>query len=308
VALNFLRLNRVDEAKQVAQRGLARGLEAPTLHLVLYQAAFIESDTKGMEAQVAALSGKPGEPLALGAQSSAEAYLGRLRKAREFSKRARESARNGNLTELATVIQEAEVLREAEFGNSEPAKQAAATGLTPSSGKMAKVFASLALARTGEATRSQSIADKLNKRFPSDTLLQRYWLPTIRAAIEFARKNRSAALGTLRRVSYELGSHQFSLVLVGNLYPVYLRGQAYLGTRQGKEAAAEFQKFLDHRSIVVNSPLGALAHLGIGRAYALQGDTAKARRAFQDFLALWKDADPDIPILKQAKADYAKLH
>jgi serine/threonine protein kinase len=305
VAWNFLSLNRRDEAKQVAQQGLARGLEAPEFHLMLYQLAFLERDTKGMEAQLAALSGKSGEEMALGFQSNTEAYFGRLRKAREFSKRARESARRGNLAELATGIQKGEALREAEFGNSELAKQAAATGLTASSGEMAKLFASLTLARAGDTSRAEILVNELSSRFPSDTLLQRYWVPTIRAAVEFARKNPSAALGALRGVSYELGSHSPSLV--GNLYPVYLRGQAYLGTRQGKEAAVEFQKFLDHRSIVLNSPLGALAHLGLGRAYVLQGDAAKARRAYQDFLALWKDADPDIPILKEAKSEYTKL-
>jgi eukaryotic-like serine/threonine-protein kinase len=305
VAWNFLSLNRRDEAKQVAQEGLARGLEAPEFHLMLYQLAFLERDTKGMEAQLATLSGKSGEEMALGFQSNTEAYFGRLRKAREFSKRARESARRGTLAELATGIQKGEALREAEFGNSELAKQAAATGLTASSGEMAKLFASLTLARAGDTSRAEILVNELSRRFPSDTLLQRYWVPTIRAAVEFARKNPSAALDALRGVSYELGSHSPSLV--GNLYPVYLRGQAYLGTHQGKEAAVEFQKFLDHRSIVLNSPLGALAHLGLARAYVLQGDTSKARRAYQDFLALWKDADPDIPILKQAKAEYVKL-
>ena len=162
----------------------------------------------------------------------------------------------------------------------------------------------MAFARAGDTGRAQSLADGLNKQYPSDTLLQRYWLPAIRASIELARNNPSAALEASNGASYELGD-----VPVDGLQmcAVYLRGQAYLATHQGKEAAAEFQKFLDHRSIVLNSPLGALAHLGLARAYALQNDTAKARTAYQDFFALWKDADPDIPILKQAKAEYAKL-
>lgn len=135
--------------------------------------------------------------------------------------------------------------------------------------------------------------------------MQRYWLPTIRASIELDRKNPPRALLVLRDVSYEFGDVNF---LGGNLYPVYIRGQAYLGTHQGKEAAAEFQKFLDHSGIVLNSPLGALARLGLARAYSLQGDKMKTCKAYQDFLAIWKDADPEIPILKQAKAEYAKLH
>jgi len=134
--------------------------------------------------------------------------------------------------------------------------------------------------------------------------MQRYFLPTIRASIDLARKNPTRAISALQNVSYELGAIGPP---TGNAYPVYVRGQAYLKTHQGKEAAAEFQKLLDHRSIVLNSPLGALAHLGVARAYMLQGDSSKARAAYQDFLALWKDADPDIPILKQAKAEYAKL-
>jgi eukaryotic-like serine/threonine-protein kinase len=153
-------------------------------------------------------------------------------------------------------------------------------------------------------TRAQTLVDELNRQFPSETLLQKYWLPTVRGSLELARKNPARALEALQGVSYELGDVGF---LVGNLYPVYVRGQAYLAARQGKEAAAEFQKLLDHRSIVLNSPLGALAHLGLARSYSLQGDTVNAQAAYQDFVTLWKDADPDIPILKQAKAEYATV-
>ena len=150
----------------------------------------------------------------------------------------------------------------------------------------------------------KDLSVELPKQYPSDTLLQRLELPSVRASVELSRKNPTGALRALQGVSYELGGGPH---LPPAMYPVYIRGEAYLALRQGKEAAAEFQKFLDHRSIVLNEPIGALAHLGIGRAYALQGDTVKARAAYQDFLALWKDADPDIPILKQAKAEYAKL-
>jgi len=306
VAGNFLHLNRRDEAKQVAQRALARGLDVPPLHFVLYHVAFLENDTRGMEAQLAALSGKPGEEFALVVQSATEAHFGRLKKAQELSRRAVEIARRENLNELAAEMEDGDALREAEFGNSELAKRAAVTALTPSSGRTAKLFASLALARAGETTRAQAFAEELNKRFPSDTLIQKHWLPTIRGSIELAKKNPSGAVRALQGVSYELSvgpprGH------IDALYPVYVRGQAYLMEGQGKEAAMEFQKFLDHRSIVLNSPLGALAHLGLGRAYVLQSDTAKARAAYQDFFALWKDADPDIPILIAAKAEYAKL-
>ena len=301
VGLTFLNLNRRDEAKQVAQRALTHGLDTPSLHRLLYQVAFLENDGKGMDAQVTALSSK-GSPLGFGIQSRTQAYFGRLGNARRFSLQALEIAQRQNLNELAALFQEEDAVREAEFGNSDLARQAVAKGLTLSSGQDAKTFASLAFARAGDAARAEALANELNKRFPSDTMLQRYWLTTIRGAIQLARKNASGALGALQSVSYELGDYG-----PGNLYPVYVRGEAYLGTGQGKEAAAEFQKILDHRSIVGNFWLGALAHLGLGRAYALQGDKAKVRGAYQDFLALWKDADPDIPILKQAKAEYARL-
>jgi serine/threonine protein kinase/tetratricopeptide (TPR) repeat protein len=306
VGFSFLFLNRKDEAKKVAQQALARGLDTPFIRLLLYQAAFLENDAKGIEAQLTALSGKPDEGLALANQSVTEAYFGRMKNSRGFSRRAVEMVRRGNLNEVAAEIQDIEALREAEFGSSDLARHAVAAALTLSSGRGAKLVAALALACAGDVTRSQGLVNELNKRFPSDTMLQRYWLPTIRGSIELARNNPSGAVSALQGVSYELGGG-----LSGggtSLYPAYVRGQAYLMARQGKEAAVEFQKFLDHRSIVLNSPLGALAHLGLGRAYALQGDTAKARGAYQDFLALWKQADPDIPILIAAKAEYAKLH
>jgi len=195
-------------------------------------------------------------------------------------------------------------LRAAEFGNSRAAKRAAATALTLSSGRNARLFTALALARAGEATHAQALADELKRQFPSHSLMQRYWLPTIRGSIELARKNPAKAVEALKSVSYELGD---TGTLTGNLYPVYVRGQAYLGMRQGREAAVEFEKILKHRSIVLNFPLGALARLDLARAYSLQGDTAKARGAYQDFLALWRNADPDIPVLQQAKEEYARL-
>jgi predicted Zn-dependent protease len=167
--------------------------------------------------------------------------------------------------------------------------------------------AALALALAGDMSRANVLADDLDKRFPEDTLVQFNYLPTTRAQLALIRKDYSSAIDTLQTAaSYELGV-QANIGFTGALYPVYVRGQAGLAAHQGNEAAAEFQKILDHRGIVLNEPIGALAHLQLGRAYAMQGDTTKARAAYQDFLTLWKDADPDIPILKQAKAEYAKL-
>jgi len=179
----------------------------------------------------------------------------------------------------------------------------ASAALTISSGRNAMLLGALAFARSGDTVRAQALANELDRRFPSNTRIQRYWLPTIRASIELYRKNPAKALLVLRDVSYELGD----LSIVGdNLYPVYIRGQAYLGNHEGKEAAAEFEKFLEHSGIVLNSPLGVLARLGLARAYSQQNDKAKAVRAYQDFLAIWRDADPGLPLLKAAKAEYAR--
>ena len=303
----LLALNHRDEVKQLAKRAQAHGLDATDMHILLYEVAFLENDRKEMEAQITPLLAKDGGEFdALVVQSRTVAYSGRLRDSLEFLKRGLEFARRTNQNELAAQVQDAEALQEAEFGNPGNARQAAAMALTLSTGRNARLFTALALARAGDATHAQALADELNRQFPSHTLLQRYWLPTIRGSIELARNNPTKAVDALKSVSYELGDADAG-TLAGNLYPVYVRGQAYLGMHQGKQAAAEFQKFLEHRSIVLNSPLGALAYLGLARSYSLQGDTARARGAYQDFLALWKDADPDIPVLREAKAEYAKL-
>jgi serine/threonine protein kinase/tetratricopeptide (TPR) repeat protein len=308
----FLGLNRLEEAKQAAQQAHARGLDHPSLRLLLYWIAFAENDAKGMDAQLAALS-RQSELYALLLQCYTETYFGRLKKARQLSKRATELAQRANLKE-SEAFEVLEALSEAEFGNPDSPRPAATTALPVSSGRLALRNASLTLARLGDLNRAQALAAELNKRFPSDTLLQRYWLPTIRASIELARKNPSGAITALQDVSYELG---ITVGFWAPLYPVYVRGQAYLAMNRGSEAALEFQKILDHRSIVWNFPLGALAHLGLARAFALQAQSAtgpdsdafrgKARSAYQDFLALWKSADPGIPTLEQANAEYAKL-
>jgi predicted Zn-dependent protease len=166
----------------------------------------------------------------------------------------------------------------------------------------------LALAYAGDANRAQALADDLGKRFPEDTIVQVNYLPTLRAKLALLHANPQEALVILGAASpYELGLPSLNYYNWPNLYPVYVRGEAYLAAHQGGQAAVEFQKILDHRGIVLNEPIGALAHLQLGRAYAMQGDTAKSRAAYQDFLTLWKDADPDIPILKEAKAEFARL-
>jgi tetratricopeptide (TPR) repeat protein/predicted Ser/Thr protein kinase len=305
---NYIALNKLDDAKIIFDQALARKLDYWGLHLFIYYLGFLRSDTLEMTRQMTWSAGKPGDENAfLSAQSDTEAYYGRLRKAREFSRRAVESAQHAESKEAAASWRADAALREAEFGNLDQARRdaAAALALEPG-GRMVRAFSALALARAGEMVRADSIAAELAKTNPSNTLLNFYWLPTIRAAIELDHNNPEKAAEILQVADpYELG-YSFPLQ-VGLLYPAYVRAESHLRAHQGNEAAAEYQKLLDHPGIVLNSPTGALARLGLARAYVLQGDTAKAKAAYEDFLTLWKDADPDIPILKAAKVDYAKL-
>ena len=303
LASAYTALNRLDEAKAVLDEGLAHGIAADSLAPAIYSLAFLRNDEETMQRQFALPMGRPSEEGSmLSNQSDTEAYHGRLKQARGFSQRAMESEERNGAKEGAAGWAVHEALREAEFGNSAESRGAAASAqqLAPR-GFYVRAIAALALARVGDAAQAQKIADDLAKNFPEDTGLNFYWLPTVHAILEVNRHNPSKALEFLRAAQpYEFGN-------AGPLYPVYYRGYAYLAAGQNEDAAKEFQKILDHRGIVVNSPFGALAHLGLARAYGMQGDTAKAKTAYQDFLTLWKDADSDIPILKQAKAEYAKL-
>jgi predicted Zn-dependent protease len=210
------------------------------------------------------------------------------------------SAEQAEEKEVAAEYEADAGLREALYGNAVEARQQAGAALGLSNGRNVQFKAALALALAGDRVRAQTLADDLDERFPDGTIIQFKYLPTIRAQVALSGKDSSKALEVLQAAApYELGA--------SGLDPVYVRAEAYLAAHQGSEAAAEFQKILDHRGVVVNEPIGALAHLGLARACALQGDTAKAKAAYQDFLTLWKDAAPDIPILKQAKAEYAKL-
>jgi serine/threonine protein kinase/tetratricopeptide (TPR) repeat protein len=307
LAGGYLTLNRLDDAHKMIEEAQQHNLVSDFLHLAIYQLAFLKSDAAGMERQVDWAAGKPGtEDILLSFQSDTEAYYGRLTKARDFSRRAVDAAVRADSKESAAIWQMNAALRETEFGNLVTAKQDVTAALTVSPGRDVEVLAALALARSGETARAKTIVGELEKSYPSQTLLKVYWLPTIKAAIELNANNAAQSLVYLEAAApYELGEPpQFQL---GTLYPAYIRGQAYLMAHNGTAAAAEFQKMLDHRGIVLNSVTGSLAHLQLGRAYAMAGDTAKAKSAYQDFFTLWKDADEDIPILKEAKAEYAKL-
>jgi tetratricopeptide (TPR) repeat protein len=303
----YLALNRPDQVQQVLDEALSRKLESAFLLSNRYFLAFLRDDADEMGKLVSSAAGKPGtEDVLLGQQSDTEAYHGRLLKARALTRRAIDSSRHNGDQETAAFYQVEAALREAAVGNDKEAREDVANALALASTRDVKTLGALALAQTGESAHAQTMADELSQAFPSDTLLKDYWLPAIRAAIATKQGNPANAVELLQLATpYQLGSPQpFQL---GTLYPVYMRGQAYLGARQGGDAAGEFQKILDHRGVVLNFPLGALTRLGLARANALNGDPAKAKSAYQDFFVVWKDADPDIPILKEARAEYAKL-
>jgi len=301
----YTSLNRLDEAEALYKQAEERKLESETLLSNRYQMAFVKGDTAQMTQAAAAAMGKPGtEDLLLAAQADTEAWYGRLKNARELTRRAMESAQHNDSKEAAAAYQAAAALREVE-GNKKQALADAAAAVTLAPNRDVRATAALALARAGDTAAAEKLAAELDKAFPLDTLVQRYWQPTIRAAIALQRKDPKRAVELLNLAStVELGQPT-NLTLV--LCPVYLRGEAYLMLGEGSRAAAEFQKFIDHYGLVLNFPWGAQARLGLARAHAMRGSTVKARAAYQEFFTLWKDADPDIPILKKAKAEYAKL-
>jgi serine/threonine protein kinase/tetratricopeptide (TPR) repeat protein len=303
----YFSMNRLDEAKSAFDEALGRKLDGPYLRQSIYYLDFLRQDAAGMQQQVTWAMGKPGaEDILLSSESDTQAYHGRLRKARELSQQAENSSRRNDSKETAAFWQGNEALREAEFGEATAAREQAQQALALAPGRDVWVEAGLALARAGDVTEAEKLAAHLNQEFPLDTLMLNYWIPAIRASVELDRKNADRAIVLLQpAVPYELADPP--PFAAGTMYPAYLRGQAYLSARKGTEAAAEFQKILEHPGVIVNFPLSTLAHLGLGRARALSGDAAGARTAYQDFFAAWKDADPDIPILKEAKAEYAKL-
>jgi eukaryotic-like serine/threonine-protein kinase len=303
----YLALNRPDDAKATMDQARAQKLDGEWLHEIAYELAFLRNDPAEMERHITWSIGRPGdEDLILAVHSDTEAYYGRLTKARDFSRRAVDSARGAESNEAGALWQANAALREAEFGNTAAAQQGIAAALALSPGRDVKVLTALAWARAGDNARAKTAAEKLEKDYTQDTMVKFYWLPTIYAAMANNTGHADESISLLEAARpYEMGLPP--QLQVGTMYPVFMRGQAYLVAHNGSAAAAEFQKILDHRGIVLNYPVGALAHLGLARAYAIQGDTAKARAAFQDFFGLWKDADPDIPVLKEARAEYEKL-
>ena len=305
LASTYITLNRLDEAEVVLHEVQTRELEHEYVPQLFYLLAFMRGDSKEMGRLVLAATSTPAsEDILFSTQSDTEAFHGRLQNAREFFRRAVESALQHGARGRASEWQAHAALREAELGNAVQARRQANAALALTAGADQTV-AALALARAGDAVRAGIIAQDLSQQLPTDMWLHSYWLPSIRAAIEIDRKNPAQAIQALQiTIPYELGGDPITL---DTLYPVYLRGQAYLMQRNGTAAVAEFQKILDHRGRVANGALGALAHLQLGRAYAMAADGAKARAAYEDFLALWKDADPDVPLQREAAAEYSRL-
>jgi eukaryotic-like serine/threonine-protein kinase len=301
LAIDYVVLNHLEEAEAVFRQAEERKLEDDPMPSSRYRLAFLKGDTARMAQIASAAMGKPSkEELMLAAQADTEAWYGRLKEARELKRRATDSALHNSGKEAAASYEADGALLEAASGNLKLARADADAALKLAPNRDVRDMAALAMAQAGDTAAAEKLAAGLDKDFPVDTLVQRYWLPAIRAAIALKRKDPSRAVELLQVTNaIELGDFRLIVVL--------LRGEAYLMLHDGNHAAAEFQKFIDHRSWVANAEWGALAHLGLARAYALQGDIVKAKAAYQDFLTLWKDADPDIPLLQQAKAEYGKL-
>jgi tetratricopeptide (TPR) repeat protein len=318
LAVTLIALQRFDEARQTIQQALARGLDNLEFHKALYLLAFLRGDSLTMEGQQHWFAGKPEENHGFSLASETEAYAGHLHKARELSKQAIGAAIRVDSKESGALWEEMTAIREAAFGNFADAKHEAENGLELySSSQGVQVEAALAFAMSGDVIRAESLAQTLNKRYQLNTQMQYLWLPTVHMQLLLNRKKTLLDLKAIDPAPpVELGDIEFA-PNVSCLYHTYIRGEAYLASRQGIQAAAEFQKILDHSGIVWNCWTGALARLGVARANALQSRTSqgadadaarvRALAAYKDFLTLWKDADPGIPILQQAKAEYAKL-
>ena len=307
LAYSYQWINQLDQARATAQDSRAHNVDSPWFPLLLYNVDFLQHDAAGMERQVGDATGKPGvDDQILFLESETAAYNGEFAKSRELTRRAADSAERTNENETAAEYLGHSAVREALVGNMDAAKQDAKASMLRSDSRQGNAFSAIALALAGDSAQAARLSDDLRKNFPADTIVQYDDLPMIRAATALHSGEASRAVEALAEAEpYELGQTNYSFTFA--LYPVYLRGQAYLAAKQGVAAQVEFQKLLDHYSVVGNQPIGALARVGLARSYTLQGDIAKARAAYSDFLTLWKNADPDVPLLKQAKVEFAKL-
>jgi tetratricopeptide (TPR) repeat protein len=294
-------MNRPEESRVSLRRAVDAKADNLFVHSHLYQLAFFNSDADGMQAELKWAEGKPSEYFLLNDGANAAAAHGQMKKAGELTRRSVQITQRLGFKGTAAKTLSAAAGTASEIGNFAKARELAASSVALTNGRDNMESVAMALAMAGDASRAQSIADDLGRRFPADTLLHQVVMPSVRALIALNRKAPEQALQALQATApYELGMTQ-------GLFPIYLRGLAYLQAKRGADAAAEFQRIVDHRGIDPPIVEHSLAKLGLGRAYALTGDTAKAKAAYQDFFALWKDADADVPILQQAKAEYEKL-
>jgi len=310
LAFGYQNLNRLAEAENALQQAAEHKLVLlPDFLVMRYDIAFLKADKAAMERELARGQRESAEDVMSDKEAFVLAYSGHLQEARRMAQRAVSLAQQAGQREAATLYETAAALRQAFFGNGPEAGRSATAALELSKDREVEYGVAFALALSRDSSRSQALANDLERRFPEDTSVRFAYLPELRALLALNRGEPSKSIDHLQiAVPYEFGTPRSSIHgFFGALYPVYVRGLAYLAVHQGAEAAAEFQKILNHRGIVVSDPIGALARLQVGRAFALSGDRTKAKAAYQDFLTLWKDADPDIPILKQAKAEYAKL-
>ncbi len=306
LAVNYVGVGRLDEAEAVYNEAVERNLQAESLTKSRYLLAFLKGDTARMSQLAEQARGKPDEDEMLIEEAETEAWYGRWRSAREFARRAMDSAQGAGEPETAAGYQAWETLYEADVGDPERSRSDAMAALKMAPYRNVQAVVALALAKIGDAAAAEKLAAELDQAGPVDTLLQRKWLPSIRAAIALRRHDPAHAIELLQATSDYERAYGVEVGCPG-FAPIYLRGQAWLMLHNGVRAAAEFQKFIDYRTVVRNSPWAMLARLGLARAYAIQGDTAKAKAAYQNFLTTWKDADPETPVLKQAKAEFAKL-
>jgi eukaryotic-like serine/threonine-protein kinase len=304
---NAVAVDQPKKGKAAYQESVERKIENPAISIGMYQLYSFENDTEGMSRLVEkSAADEASNATLLSMDADTAAYGGHLKKARELSRRAVEIAKP-HMAESAATYSNVAALREAVFGNAQEARKLIVAAV-PDSARDVRSAVAMVLAFTGDAARSAKMADALEKDFPEDSLVKRNFLPTIRAKLALQRGDADGAIELLRSATpYELGQTTSSTYGWNAMYPVYVRGEAYLAAKRGAEAAAEFQKILAHRGVVLNAPIAALARLGWARSVAMQGDSAKARAAYEDFFALWKDADGDIPVLMVAKAEYAKL-
>ncbi len=299
LATCFVGLNRFDEAKDVIHKAFSQKLENLTMHQNLYRMAFVQSDAAGMKQEIDWAKGKPEEYAAQTWQADSAAFSGQLKKAQEFSQRAFELAQQRDLKEVAAQISAGAILRDAQFGNCGKVNEQTTQALALSHDRLTLSLAGNAAALCGDAGQSNTIVDELSKRFPTDTLVNEQRIALIQATVAFHNGNAAQALQLLEATR----THGGYL-----LFPVaYLRGQTYLHDKKGAEAAAQFQEILDQRGWSPLSYFYPFAQLGLARAALLQGDTATARKAYQDFLATWKDADPELSLLIEAKKEYERL-